>query len=502
MRRAAFFAAACAGLAAMVETVAAASAAGADARRPNILFIAVDDLRPAIGAYGDARAVTPNIDRLAASGSVFLRAYCQQAVCSPSRISLLTGLRPDTTGIYDLETHHRDRVSAELAVLPEYFRAQGYQTVGRGKIFHGKLDDPRAWDSPPSDFSRLGSPYALPENRKPPAGESGRGAKRGPAWEKADVPDETYADGRLAGDAADYLRHRRPADRPFFLAVGFLKPHLPFNAPAKYWELHDPARLPAPFAPAASADAPAWVSQPGWELRANYTGMPADNATPVPEETARLLRHGYYAAVSYVDAQIGKVLDALEETGLADNTVVVLWGDHGFHLGDHGTWCKHTNFEIAVHAPLILRAPGRGEGARVTATVELLDVYPTLVELAGLPAPSHLEGRSLAPFLDDPSRRADRPAFSQYPRGDAGSADRVMGYSVATEKWRYTEWLRLEDGRVAWRELYDLTAGPDAARDLAREPAFAPVVAEHSALLAGAGVKVRELRGRAASVQP
>lgn len=463
--------------------------------RPNILFIAVDDLRPAIGAMGDPLAITPNLDRLARSGTTFERAYCQQAVCSPSRISLLTGLRPDTTGIYDLKTHHRDRVPG-LPVLPEWFRTHGYQTIGRGKIFHGHLDDPKAWDSAPQQGSSLkGTMYALPENReKATVLEEGRPSVRKPPYERADVPDEAYTDGILAEQTVAELKALKSSDKPFFYAVGFIKPHLPFCAPEKYWALHDREKLWPPPSRQLPEGLPAWVSQPAWELRNAYD-VPADYGTPLGEDLEKTLRHGYYAATSYVDAQIGKVLDALKASGLDKNTIVILWGDHGYHVGDHGTWCKHTNFEEAVHAPLLLRVPGRGEGARIPATVEFLDIYPTLVELAGLPMPEHLEGRSLAPFLDSPQRPADKPAFSQYPRG--GPTNPMMGYSVTTGRWRYTEWIRTDTGAVALSELYDLEKDRAVTRNLSSDPAHADKAAELSTLLVQAGKNVEIFRNKA-----
>ena len=500
-------------LAAALPTAAAASETSP---RLNVLFIAVDDLRPAIGAYGDKMAVTPHIDSLAKQGAVFERAYCQQAVCSPSRISLLTGLRPGTTGIYDLKTHHRDRVP-DIQVLPQYFREHGYRTAGRGKIFHGNLDDPKAWDSSPyegrsaKDFLAP-RPPAPKEDAKlrsqdsflittvgsdgdtPASAGKAKPRTRGPAWKKATGPDHVYTDGKIADEAIALLGELRDGGRPFFLAVGFLKPHLPFIAPVKYWDLHDREALwPPPNRSLPEGTLP-WTSQPGWELRNQYSGLPSSESEPLDIDTEKNLRHGYYACTSYVDAQIGKVLAALDGLDLTKSTIVVLWGDHGYHVGDHGTWCKHTNYEIAVHSPLLLRVPDRGKGVRVPATVELLDVYPTLVELAGLPLPPHLEGRSLAPFLDNPSRAADKPAFSQYPRSDRNG---MMGYSVTTGRWRYTEWLRDDNGAIELRELYDLAKDPHVTRNLAADPAFADEVAKHHQLLAGASRKVPELRARA-----
>ncbi|GAB4171006.1 MAG: sulfatase [Terrimicrobiaceae bacterium] len=458
-------------------------------RRPNVLFLAVDDLRPAIAAAGDPLAITPNLDRLVQSGVMFANAYCQQAVCHPSRASLLTGVRPDTSGIYDLVTPIRDKLP-DVVTLPQLFRQSGYHVVGRGKIFHGKLDDPASWDSAPSEGRTLkGKLYALPENRQPETPiEEGKPRTRGPAYERADVADNTYPDGILADEAVELLKTLSKNRQPFFLAVGFLKPHLPFCAPAKYWDLYDREKLWPPPTRCIPPGVPEWTSQPGWELRNAYQ-IPNGQGEPLYEDFEKTLRHGYYACVSYVDAQIGRVLDALEAEGLDESTVVVLWGDHGYHVGDMGTWCKHTNYEVAVHAPLMMRAPGYRGGQVVKRPVEFLDIYPTLAELCHLKVPEHLEGQSLVPLLQDPNSTATSGlAFSQYPRGNKEKP--LMGYSVRKEQWRYTEWIRTDAGQVVFRELYDLEGDPHVTRNLAGDPALKPIVEQLSKLLnrAGAGV--------------
>lgn len=298
-------------------------------RRPNVFFIAVDDLRPAIAAMGDPLALTPNLDRLMSHATTFTKAYCQQAVCHPSRASLLTGVRPDTSGIYDLVTPIRDRLP-DVVTLPQLFRQAGYQVYGRGKIFHGKLDDPVSWDSPPSDGTALQrTMHALPANRQPEVSVSeGKPRNRRLAWERADAPDNAYTDGNIADEAVGLLRRFRDSPAPFFLALGFIKSHLPFCAPEKYWALNDPDKLWPPPNRGLPEGVPAWVSQPGWELRNAYD-VPKDATEPLGEELEKTLRHGYYAAVSFVDAQIGRVLDALDREGLSEKTIVVLWGDHG-----------------------------------------------------------------------------------------------------------------------------------------------------------------------------
>jgi arylsulfatase A-like enzyme len=392
-------------------------------RRMNVLFIAVDDLRNELGCYGVPGIHTPNIDRLAASGTAFDRAYCQQAVCSPSRTSLLTGCRPDTTKVYDLVTHFRKHLP-DVVTLPQHFKNHGYFTRSVGKIYHSGLDDERSWSEPPAQAGR--PTYFLKENRdlvarrtaaaadKKFATPSARSnATKGPAYECADVPDNAYSDGAIADAAIAMLRQAK--DKPFFLAVGFLKPHLPFVAPKKYWDLYRRDEVPVAPNPFAPKDAPKIALTDWGELRA-YEDVPRVGS--LTNEQARTLKHGYYACVSYMDAQVGRVLAELDRLGLREHTVIVLWGDHGWKLGEHGAWCKHTNFENDTHAPLICRAPGqKAPGRHAKGLVEFVDIYPSLCELAGLPLPSHLEGTSFAPLLNAPEQPWKTAAFSQYPRG-------------------------------------------------------------------------------------
>jgi arylsulfatase A-like enzyme len=440
------------------------------AERLNVLFVAVDDLRTELGCYGVKEVKSPNIDRLAASGTLFERAYCQQAVCSPSRTSLLTGCRPDTTKVYDLETHFRTNLP-DVVTLPQHFKASGYFTRSVGKIFHGGLDDARSWSEPPA---KAGRPmYLLPENqalvaRKAKAAEgktfktpSARyNAMAGPAWECADVPDNAYSDGAIADAAIEMLRAAK--DKPFFLAVGFLKPHLPFIAPKKYWDLYKREAIPQAPNPFPPMDATRFTLADWGEMRA-YDDIP--RVGPVTEEQSRTLKHGYYACVSYMDAQLGRVLDELDRLGLRERTVVVLWGDHGWKLGEHGAWCKHSNLENDARAPLICQAPGqKAAGGRSRALVEFVDIYPSLCALAGLSLPTHLEGMSFAPLLDAPDRPWKPGAFSQYPRG------KVMGYSLRTERYRFTRWVMRADGAEQARELYDHASDPQENQNIAERP--------------------------------
>lgn len=435
----------------MIALLLALCLAG-DEERLNVLFVAVDDLKPALGCLGDPLAKTPNIDALAARGSLFSRAYCQQAVCSPSRSSLLTGRRPDTTKVYDLETHFRTALP-DVVTLPQHFKSKGWHAQAIGKIYHGGFDDPPSWSAPSSGPKKPG--YG-PEGRALMK-KLGKDARGLPA-EAPDVEDAELADGSIADQAIEALRGLK--DKPFFLAVGFLKPHLPFVAPKKYWDFWKPEDFPLPSG-ALPAGAPAWAPQFGGELR-RYHEVPKSG--PLPDELRRKLIHGYYAATAYMDAQLGRLLKELDALGLREKTVVVLWGDHGWHLGDHGMWCKHTNYEQATRSALVVAAPGRKAGQVCGRLVELVDVYPTLAELCGLPLPEGLEGTSFVPLLDDGARPWKKAAFSQYPRG------RRMGYALRSERHRFVSW-------GAEHELYDLEQDPGETVNLASKPEHAELVA-------------------------
>jgi iduronate 2-sulfatase len=460
------------------------------ADRPNVLFIAVDDLRPEFNAYGASYIKSPNLDRLAKSGITFDRAYCQQAVCSPTRSSLLTGTRPDTTKVWDLETHFRDALP-NVVTLPQHFKNNGYFVQGMGKIYHGSLDDPASWSVPWQ--TPKAQTYGRPENQafnkglagldpddEPKAKGKGKGGKkkkvptvknsRGPAFEGADVPDNTFQDGKVADLALATLRDISQKKQPFFLAVGFIKPHLPFVSPKKYWDLYDPAKIqlaPNKFRP---KDAPEYAILPGGELR-NYKDIPEGS---IPDDLARQLKHGYYAAISYTDAQVGRLLDELDRLDLRKNTIVILWGDHGWKLGEHDAWCKHSNCENDTNTPLLLSVPGmKTAGAHAKGIVEYVDIYPTLAELAGLPRPGHLEGLSFKPLLENPAREWKQAAFSQYPRSSGkSSVGALMGYSMRTERYRFTVWVARDDHtKVDAIELYDHQTDPQENTNIAKLPA-------------------------------
>lgn len=477
--------------------------------KKNIVFIAVDDLKPLLGCYGDKVAVTPNIDRLAASGVVFTNAFCQQAVSGPSRASLLTGMCPDRTQVWDLKTLIRAK-NPGVVTLPQYFSQNGYETAGIGKIYDprsvDKAYDTQSWTVPFIDATKyMDKNYPEPllghyqseevkadvdRYRKEFEAKGMKGRKLNneimklvkPATESAEVPDDAYFDGGVANGAVEYIR-KADNKKPFMLAVGFKKPHLPFCAPQKYWDLYKRDNMPLASYRKKAEGSPDFAYHQSGELK-SYTDIPSlisfsdiDNAI-LPDSKAKELIHGYYAAVSYTDAQIGKVMDELKKKGLDKNTVIVLWGDHGWHLGDHGLWNKHTNFEQATHVPMIIVDPSQ-KGKKVATPVEFLDIYPTLCEMAGLPLPKHLDGESLVPEIKGKGTKGGYAA-SQYPRVNK------MGYSIRTERYRYTVWVDWKNkvtdaGKVYAEELYDYGTDPDETKNLVNDPAYAAVVKEMKA---------------------
>ena len=442
----------------LVGAIAPDLRAAEGSQKFNVLFIAVDDLRPELTCYG-GQAKSPNLDALAGRGLLFERAYCQQAVCSPSRTSMLTGRRPDTTRIYDLETHFRTTIP-DVVTLPQYFKNNGYFTQSFGKVYHGRLDDPPSWSVPhtPNGANQYADAKVIAALKGEGADMSEVGGKtKGPAWEIAECEDSQLPDGWIADHAIEALRKIKDGGKPFFLAVGFLKPHLPFVAPKKYFDLYPPAEaIDLSPNPKPAKDVPPIALTNFGELRA-YTNMPKGKQ-PVTDQQGRELRRAYYAALSYMDAQAGRVLAELDKLGLRENTIVVIWGDHGWHLGDEGIWTKHTNFEIATRAAMMISIPGmKHAGEKTSALTEYVDIYPTLVELCGLKQPNGLEGTSFVPLIEDPSRPWKKAAFSQYPREQKN----VMGYSIRTDTWRYTEWVTRDAKReVIARELYDQENDP------------------------------------------
>ncbi|HBE71696.1 MAG TPA: iduronate-2-sulfatase, partial [Planctomycetaceae bacterium] len=429
--------------------------------RPNVLFIAVDDLRPEIACYG-ATSITPNMDRLASEGVQFTRAYCNQAVCGASRVSLMTGLYPEFTGE---RTYHvtgwRDRYP-DVITLNQSFKASGYNTVGLGKVYHGSGGpgtDPDNWTT----WHKVGGKgYGTPRGQL--KFRKSKDRNRGPSTDDADVPDDTYADGNRAILGARLIEELADGDQPFFLAVGFTKPHLPFVAPAKYWNLYEQDAFSMPSNLGVPQGYPDYASNKNaGELR-SYSDIPREGLpTKFPMAVNRRLLHGYHACVSYTDRNIGVLLDALESSGAVQNTIVVLWADHGWKLGDHSSWCKHTNFECDARVPLIVRFPGRNmAGSKTAALVELIDIYPTLCELAGVEAPTHLQGRSFAGVLTSPDVEHRICAYSSYPH--TYQKRRVVGHSIRTQQHRFTQWWDAKTDEVVDEIATDLIADPGETR--------------------------------------
>ncbi len=477
--------------------------------KPNILFIAVDDLKPILGCYGNTLVKTPNIDKLAKISTVFNKNYCQQAICGPTRASIMTGTRPDVTQVWNLTTQMRD-VNPNLVTLPQYLITQGYETSGIGKIYHPSSAisgvDPVSWSIPylkskESDFpTGLGSPangqYQLPEtkarmtpeiiaerkkqNKDLASNDENPKSIKGPSVECIDVPDNAYQDGVNALLAKEQIIKLSKGNKPFFMAVGFSKPHLPFVSPKKYWDLYQREEMPIATFQEHSKNGPLIAYHQSGELR-NYLDIP-DFAT-LPADSLRIglklekqkeLIHGYYAAVSYLDAQVGVLLNTLESLGTLNNTIIVLWGDHGWHLGDHDLWHKHTNFEEATRAPLIIAGPGIKSG-KTNSLTEFVDVFPTICDLAGVPIPSKLDGISLRPLMVNNSAKVNDYSISQYPRKlkklemiKKGYTDsKMMGYSLRTDKFRYTIWMNnftskqpFNESQVYASEMYDYVNDP------------------------------------------
>lgn len=428
---------------------------------PNVLFIAVDDLACTLGCYGDVIAKTPNIDALAAGGVCFQRAYNQLPLCNPTRASLMTGLRPDQIKVYDLDRHFREEVP-DVVTLPQAFQQAGYSTARIGKIYHYNvpaaigtdgLDDPPSWQQTMNPKGRDKAEEHLIFNAEPH-----RNISAALSWLAADGEDAQQTDGMIASGAIAWMEQHR--DHPFFLAVGFFRPHTPYVAPKKYFERYPLEMMRLPYAPPGDRD--------------DIPIAAFAHNCPVPHyhlERPTLLRatQAYYACVSFVDAQVGRLLHALDQLGLTDQTIVVLWSDHGYHLGEHdGVWQKRTLFEQASRAPLIIRAPGiAGNGTPCSRVVEFVDIFPTLTGLAGIPAPGHLAGKDLRPLLDHPIAAWDGHAVTQILRpADDRLESPVMGCSIRTERWRYTEWAEGKAGV----ELYDHHSDPMEFDNLAIDP--------------------------------
>ena len=494
------------------------------ADKPNVLFIAIDDLRPELGCYGSPIAISPNLDALANDGLLFNRAYCQQAICRPSRASLLTGARPESTGLFHNYVALRE-LQPDIITLPQHFVANGYESAYCGKIFHnGDTDEGKSWSRERvkwiKGMKRTRGPYALPENNKMKADNMKRmrakygdaakkGLAAGPAYEKADVPDTAYIDGYNTQLAIATMKEMAAnKGKPFFMAMGYKLPHLNWCAPTKYWDLYDPAKIPMATETEAPMAGAAMGLHASFELRTR-AGIPKTG--PLGEQLSRTLKHAYLASTSYVDAQIGKLIAALEAADLRDNTIIVVWGDHGWHLGDMGVWGKATNYEIATRVPLMIWSPKmKARGAKTDALVELVDIFPTLCELAGIPSPDHLEGHSFARLMDNPKLPWKKAAFSQYPnpalrewaanplsqgmretwfgplikevegriieqQGQKWDRElfekHLMGYTMRTDRYRLVLWKDHRDAKAEpiYVELFDHKTDPSETKNVAAD---------------------------------
>jgi len=447
----------------------------------NVLLITVDDLKPAIGSFGDTLVKTPHMDKLSSKGMIFTNAYAQQAVCAPSRASMLSGKRPESIQVMDLETPIRKQ-NPDIETLPQFFKNNGYLTYGMGKVFHHL--EPTSFTEPEWYFRQpLFSPQKTVEIERMIDSLKNAGAdwsdwtqrRRGPSVEIADVPDSIMRDGELAVRAIEKLKalkKENEKEKPFFLALGFLKPHLPFVAPKRYWDLYDPEKIPLATNQFAPKDAPYYAQHWSGELR-TYDDIPKEG--PFSDSLQLVLKHGYLAATSFVDAQIGLVIQELERLGLDKNTIIVLWGDHGFQLGEHNMWTKQNNYDISLRAPLIISVPGmKNTGSASSELVEFVDIFPTLAELANLEAPDDLEGISIASLLENPDRPVKEAVFSIYP-WDIPGVGKGFGYTMKTQSYRLVKWFVPDTDFVEY-ELYDHISDPDENVNVANQSDYSKIL--------------------------
>jgi iduronate 2-sulfatase len=490
--------------------------------KPNILFISIDDLRPTLGVYGDSVAITPNIDQLASEGMTFRQTFTQVAVCAPSRASLMTGCRPDSTRVWHLGDKFRD-INPNAVTMPQYFSQFGYYTVNLGKIFHNYMPDSISWDEPdlrparylqPDWLKRDGETFYISEevNRSQAIKRDSLlqlrperyadGWNTGPAWEAADVHDTMYYDGAQTELAKKTLTRLAKNDTPFYMGLGYFRPHLPFAAPKKYWDLYDPQKIPLAANKEVPLNTPNFTMNSMYELRGydefNKIGHP-QSSYQMGEDTSRILKHGYYASVSYVDALLGDLIAHMKKIGIYENTIIILWGDHGWKLGDHNSWGKMTNYNIDLKVPMIIRYPNQeNRGAQTSEITELIDMFPSLCELAGVTVPDYMQGTSFVPLIKNPQLEWKSAAFSQFHRRPAHAADgnRYMGYSINTKKYHYIEWYEWNAengtrGELKDKELYDREIDPNETVNIAAQASFTEIVAQLSAQLAAGWQKAK-----------
>jgi len=467
-------------------------------RKPNILFISIDDLGPNLGVYGNTHIVSPNIDALAEEGTTFLKTYSQVGVCAPSRASLMIGLRPDSTRVWHLGDKFRE-IMPEAVTMPQYFHKFGYYTVNMGKIFHNYMPDSVSWDVPdlrppryvrPEWLKRDGETFYVNEETqrkqkrkrdsiiKIKPNYYADGWNNGPAWEMEDVHDTMYYDGAQTKMAKKVLSGLAEDHQPFYFALGYFRPHLPFAVPKKYWDLYDRNELPLASNPYLPKNSPIMSMNSMYELRGydGFAHIKHPSEFKMNEDTARILKQGYYASVSYIDAQVGKLMEHLRKLDILKNTIIIIWGDHGWKLGEHNGWCKQTNYNIDTHVPMIIRAPGqKNKGAKVKKLTELIDMFPSLCELSGIKVPEYLQGQSFVPLMNNPERKWKNAVFSQFHRRPRISPDgkRYMGYSMLTPKYHYVEWYYWNDeskekGDWVVSELYDNEIDPDENNNIVK----------------------------------
>ena len=460
-------------------------------KKPNVVFVSIDDLRPMLGAYGNKAVKSPNLDAFADVGFTFRNTYCQAAVCAPSRASIMTGLRPDSTRVWHLGDKFRE-LKPNVVTIPQHFNKNGYHTVCIGKIFHNYMPDSVSWNEPdlrpaqylrPEWLKRDGETFYVNEEtqRLQKIKRDQKIAKRpnyyadgwnnGPAWEMEDVHDSLYFDGAQAELAKRTLSRLAKKEEPFFLALGFFRPHLPFAAPKKYWDLYNKDSLPLAQNRFLPKNSPEMAMNLTYELRGydGFSHLQHPSKYSISEDTAKILNHGYYASVSYVDELFGQIIQQLKDLDLYDNTIIVVWGDHGWKLGEHNSWCKQTNYDIDIHVPLMVHTPEQlNAGKQSLEITELVDLFPSLCDMANIEAPQYLQGNSFVPLMESPERKWKKAAFSQFHRRPKVTPDgkRYMGYSVRTKNHHYIEWFywdnkKGERGDFVTAELYDNENDPE-----------------------------------------
>lgn len=483
--------------------------------KPNILFISIDDLRPTLGAYGDTIAVTPNIDQLASEGMTFRQTYTQVAVCAPSRASLMTGVRPDSTRVWHLGDEFR-KIDPNTVTMPQHFAKNGYHTVNLGKIFHNYMPDSISWDEPdlrparylrPDWLKRDGETFYISEEvnksqaikrdslLKLRAVRYADGWNTGPAWENAEVHDTMYYDGSQTELAKKTLTRLAKSDEPFFMGLGYFRPHLPFAAPKKYWDLYDPQNIPLAENPNVPKNSPIYTMNSMYELR-HYDGFNGighpESSYRMSKDTLQILKHGYYASVSYIDGLLGNLISHMKKIGLYENTIIIVWGDHGWKLGEHNSWGKMTNYNIDLKVPMIVRYPNqKNRGEQTFEITELVDMFPSLCELAGIETPEYMQGTSFVPLINEPTRPWKSAAFSQFYRRAKVSADgkKYMGYSINTKEYHYLEWYSWDPktgtrGDFKDAELFDSKNDPTETVNIANEKENSELVKKLSKQLA------------------